>query len=135
MVGKPAGGGRPQARRLCRRLGRSPRVSTESKRPAAVRARFAEISGASGAGLFGGGRIFGKEVTCRGRAAAGPAVEPPTRAEPVCFDAVETACGRVPASCRDLQREMSRSRWVRAADLPGKPLENAEKPHKIFDKP
>ena len=28
------------------------------------------------------------------RAAAGPAAEPPTRAKPVCFDAVETACGR-----------------------------------------
>ena len=71
----------------------------------------------------------------RGGQAAGPAAEPPTRAEPVCFDAVETACGRVPAPCRDRQRDMSRSRWVRAADLPGKPLENAEKPHKIFDKP
>ena len=135
MVGKPAGGGRPQARRRSRRLGRSPRVSTESKRPAAVRVRFAEISGASGAGSFGGWRIFGKEVTCRGRAAAGPAAEPPPRAEPEGFDGVETACGRVLAPCRDLQREMSRSRWVRAADLPGKPLENAEKPHKIFDKP
>ena len=30
---------------------------------------------------------------CRGRA-AGPAAEPSTRAKPVCFDAVETACGR-----------------------------------------
>ena len=30
----------------------------------------------------------------RGGQAAGPAAEPPTRAEPVCFDAVETACGR-----------------------------------------
>ena len=30
----------------------------------------------------------------QGRRAAGPAAEPPTRAEPVCFDAVETACGR-----------------------------------------
>ena len=29
--------------------------------------------------------------------AAGPAAQPPTRAEPVCFDAVETACGRLPA--------------------------------------
>ena len=28
---------------------------------------------------------------------AGPAAEPPTRAEPVCFDAVETACG--PYAC------------------------------------
>ena len=26
--------------------------------------------------------------------AAGPAAKPPTRAKPVCFDAVETACGR-----------------------------------------
>ncbi len=33
------------------------------------RVRFAEIFGGSGAGPFGGGRIFGKEVTCRGRAA------------------------------------------------------------------
>ncbi len=31
---------------------------------------------------------------CTGGRAAGPAAEPPTRAEPVCFDAVETACGR-----------------------------------------
>ena len=38
-----------------------------------------------GAGCAGGGR------------AAGPAAEPPTRAEPVCFDAVETACG--PYAC------------------------------------
>ena len=30
---------------------------------------------------------------CRGQA-AGPAAEPPTRAESVCFDEVETACGR-----------------------------------------
>ena len=30
----------------------------------------------------------------RGGQAAGPAAEPPTRAKPVCFDAVETACGR-----------------------------------------
>ena len=29
--------------------------------------------------------------------AAGPAAQPPTRAQPVCFDAVETACGRLPA--------------------------------------
>ena len=42
---------------------------------------------------------------CRGREvrrgqAAGPAAKPPTRAEPVCFDAVETACGPVPAGSR-----------------------------------
>ena len=34
----------------------------------------------------------GAEVR-RGQA-AGPAAKPPTRAEPACFDAVETACGR-----------------------------------------
>ena len=36
-----------------------------------------------------------------GQAAAGPAAEPPTRAKPVCFDAVETACGRMPAVCKN----------------------------------
>ena len=35
--------------------------------------------------------------------AAGPAAEPPTRAKPVCFDAVETACGRKAAVCRNLR--------------------------------
>ena len=50
----------------------------------------------SGGGGFGKGREPGmvqKRGVRRGRA-AGPAAEPPTRAEPVCFDAVETACGR-----------------------------------------
>ena len=41
-------------------------------------------------GWMGAGR--GREV--RRGWAAGPAAKPPTRAEPVCFDAVETACGR-----------------------------------------
>ena len=85
-------------------------------------------------GLFWWEVEIWKVMAWRGWAAAGPAAEPPPRAEPEGFDGVETACGRVPAPCRDLQREMSRSKWVRAADLPGKPLENAEKPHKIFDK-
>ena len=35
----------------------------------------------------------------RGRA-AGPAAEPPTRAQPMCFAVGETACGRMPAACR-----------------------------------
>ena len=35
--------------------------------------------------------------------AAGPAAQPPTRAQPVCFDAVETACGRKAAVCRNLR--------------------------------
>ena len=35
-----------------------------------------------------------------GMRAAGPAAKPPTRAQPVCFDAVETACGPMPAPCR-----------------------------------
>ena len=50
----------------------------------------------SGEGGFGKGREPGmvqKRGVRRGQA-AGPAAEPPTRAEPVCFDAVETACGR-----------------------------------------
>ena len=37
--------------------------------------------------------------------AAGPAAQPPTRAQPVCFDAVETACGRKVAVCRNLRGE------------------------------
>ena len=36
----------------------------------------------------------------QGMRAAGPAAKPPTRAQPVCFDAVETACGPMPAPCR-----------------------------------
>ena len=36
--------------------------------------------------------------------AAGPAAQPPTRAKPVCFDAVETACGRKAAVCGNLRR-------------------------------
>ena len=35
--------------------------------------------------------------------AAGPAAQPPTRAKPVCFDAVETACGRKAAVCKNLR--------------------------------
>ena len=35
--------------------------------------------------------------------AAGPAAQPPTRAQPVCFDAVETACGRKAAVCGNLR--------------------------------
>ena len=35
--------------------------------------------------------------------AAGPAAQPPTRAKPVCFDAVETACGRKAAVCGNLR--------------------------------
>ena len=35
--------------------------------------------------------------------AAGPAAQPPTRAQPVCFDAVETACGRKAAVCKNLR--------------------------------
>ena len=46
----------------------------------------------SGEGGLGKGREPG--MVQRGGQAAGPAAEPPTRAEPVCFDAVETACGR-----------------------------------------
>ena len=34
-----------------------------------------------------------REGRCRGRA-AGPAAQPPRRAEPACFGAAETACGR-----------------------------------------
>ncbi len=49
-MGAPFGGwiahrGGPQARRRSRRHGRSPCVSTQSKRPAAVRLRFAGICG------------------------------------------------------------------------------------------
>ena len=40
------------------------------------------------------------------RAAAGPAAQPPTRASPVCFDAVETACDRNAAVCRHLRGEV-----------------------------
>ena len=36
-------------------------------------------------------------------AAAGPAAQPPTRVKPVCFDAVETACGRKAAVCGNLR--------------------------------
>ena len=46
----------------------------------------------SGGGGFGKGREPG--MVQRGGQAAGPAAKPPTRAKPVCFDAVETACGR-----------------------------------------
>ena len=45
LVGKIRVAGRPQARRRSRRHGRSPCVSTQSKRPAAVGLRFAEICG------------------------------------------------------------------------------------------
>ena len=51
----------------------------------------------SGGGGFGKGRDPGmvqRGGGVQGGRAAGPAAEPPTRAEPVCFDAVETACGR-----------------------------------------
>ena len=52
LVGKIRVAGRPQARRRSRRHGRSPCVSTQSKRPAAVGLRFAEICGV---GWFAGG--------------------------------------------------------------------------------
>ena len=45
--------------------------------------------------FWGGGGLPGR--------AAGPAAQPPTRAQPVCFDAVETACGRKAAVCRNLR--------------------------------
>ena len=45
LVGKIRVVGRPQARRRSRRHGRSPCVSTQSKRPAAEMLRFAEICG------------------------------------------------------------------------------------------
>ena len=49
-------------------------------------------------------------------AAAGPAAQPPTRAKPVCFDAVETACGRKAAVCRNLRGEFYiRLQFVRLA--------------------
>ena len=41
------------------------------------------------------------------RAAAGPAAEPPTRAKPVCFDAVETACGPVPPPAQALPQQQA----------------------------
>ena len=50
----------------------------------------------SGEGGFGKGREPGmvqKRGVRRGQA-AGPAAKPPTPAKPVCFDCVETACGR-----------------------------------------
>ena len=51
---------------------------------------------------------MGRMGVGRGRAvrrgqAAGPAAKPPTRAKPVCFDAVETACGRMPSACRSFR--------------------------------
>ena len=49
---KLGGLGGPQARRRSRRHGRSPCVSTQSKRPAAVRLRFAEICGGLLRGTF-----------------------------------------------------------------------------------
>ena len=57
-------------------------------------------------GLVGRHRRRGvvrREGLRRGRA-AGPAAKPPTRAQPVCFDAVETACGPVPAGSKILRR-------------------------------
>ena len=45
LVGKIRVVGRLQARRRSRRHGRSPCVSTQSKRPAAEMLRFAEICG------------------------------------------------------------------------------------------
>ena len=49
---KLGGLGGPQARRRSRRHGRSPCVSTQSNRPAAVRLRFAEICGGLLRGTF-----------------------------------------------------------------------------------
>ena len=47
-----------------------------------------------------------EEGLCGGKACGGHrlAAKPPTRAQPVCFDAVETACGPVPAGSRILRR-------------------------------
>ena len=56
LVGKIRVVGRPQARRRSRRHGRSPCVSTQSKRPAAVGLRFAEICGVVYRRLLWGGR-------------------------------------------------------------------------------
>ena len=50
----------------------------------------------------GGNGIFSGGGWLPGRA-AGPAAQPPTRAQPVCFDAVETACGRKAAVCGNLR--------------------------------
>ena len=58
--------------------------------------------GTVGEGLCGGHRLAESTGLRRGRA-AGPAAKPPTRAQPVCFDAVETACGRKAAVCGNLR--------------------------------
>ena len=55
--------------------------------------RLGEDSEGGGLGKGRGpGMVQGVDVR-RGQA-AGPAAEPPTRAEPVCFDVIKTACGR-----------------------------------------
>ncbi len=60
LVGRKVGflrGRRPQARRRSRRHGRSPCVSTQSKRPAAVCLRFAKISGDIFCGFWSLGKL------------------------------------------------------------------------------
>ena len=54
-------------------------------------------------------RLAQREGGESGRA-AGPAAQPPTRAEPVCFDAVETACGRLPAPAQKAAHRLPLSR-------------------------
>ena len=54
-----------------------------------------EEMGWMGVGVQGAGRRQAAGPAAeQGRRAAGPAAKPPTRAKPVCFDCVETACGR-----------------------------------------